>query len=283
MADAALVRLGGELRRFREDAGISGSAVARELGWSQPKVSRVETGRFAASLEEVATLLDYYGAPEEVRAELLATVARREGLAGAWVVRAGGPRRRQGEIGTIEQRVKRLRQHQGLMVPGLLQTRRYARESAEALGFADGAAIADRRMARQDVFLAEGPARYEVVLDARALMRWPGEPAVMAEQLERLAGVDPARIDLRVLPPGAGAAAFAIAGFLIYDFTEDRPSVVLIESLTADTYLSDAADVAAYGSTFDRLQKDALSVDASREYLETTLRTVRRGNRGSDE
>lgn len=279
MTDAALVRIGGELRRYREDAGLSGSAVARELGWSQPKVSRVETGRFAASLEEIATLLDYYGAPEEVRAELLATVARREGLAGAWVVRAGGSRRRHGELRAIEQRVTRLRQHQGLMVPGLLQTRRYARGVADALGLADSDAIATRRVARQDAFISEGSARYEVVLDARALMRWPGEPAVMAEQLQHLADVDPERVDLRILPHGGEAAAFAIAGFLIYDFTDDRPSVVMLESLTADTYLSDDVDVSAYAATFERLQKDALNVEASRQYLETTLRNLR-GTKG---
>lgn len=275
MADAALVRLGGELRRFREDAGLSGSAVARALGWSQPKVSRVETGRFAASLEEVATLLDYYGAPEEVRAELLASVARREGLAGAWVVRAGGTRRRQGEIGAIEQRVSRLRQHQGLLVPGLLQTREYARGIADALGYAESDAIADRRVARQGAFIASGPGLYEVVLDARALMRWSGESSVMTEQLRRLIEVDPARVDLRILPPGGGAAAFAIGGFLIYDFTDERPSVVMIESFRADTYLSDEVDVLAYDSTFERLQKDALNVEASREYLETMLRNLR--------
>lgn len=279
MADAALVRLGGELRRFREEAGLSGSAVARELGWSQPKVSRVETGRFAASLEEIATLLDYYGAPEEVRAELLATVARREGLAGAWVVRAGGTRRRQGEIGAIEQRVARLRQHQGLLVPGLLQTREYARGIADALGYAESDAIAERRMARQGAFMESGPGRYEVVLDARALMRWPGESAVMAEQLRRLMDVDLARVDLRILAPGGEATAFAIGGFMIYDFADNRPSVVMVESFRADTYLSDEVDVVAYDSTFDKLQKDALSVESSRQYLETTLRDLR-GTKG---
>lgn len=274
MADAVLTRLGAELRRFREDAGLSGSAVARALGWSQPKVSRVETGRFAASLEEVATLLDYYGAPEEVRAELLARVARREGLAGAWVVRAGGTRRRQGEIGAVEQRVTRLRQHQGLIVPGLLQTRQYARGIAGALGYVERDAIADRRVARQEAFMATGPGRYEVILDARALMRWPGDRSVMAEQLRRLTDVDPTRIDLRILPPGSDAAALAIGGFLIYDFTDGRPSVVMIESFRADTYLSDEVDVSAYDEAFARLQKDALTAEASQAYLETTLRNL---------
>src|SRR5437016_1417090 len=142
MADAALVRLGGELRRIREQAELSGSEVARAIGWSQSKVSRVETGRFGASLAEVATLLDFYGVPEEVRAELLAQTARHEGLQGAWVVRAGGTRRRQAELGTIEGRASRVRQYQATAVPGLLQTERYARAIADAMGFEAPASIA---------------------------------------------------------------------------------------------------------------------------------------------
>ncbi|MBO0729609.1 MAG: helix-turn-helix domain-containing protein [Acidimicrobiaceae bacterium] len=274
-ADAVLVRLGGELRRFREAAGLSGSAVARAIGWSQPKVSRVETGRFAASLEEIATLLDYYGAPEEVRAELLASLARREGLAGAWVVRAGGTRRRQGELGAIEQRVRRLRQYQAVAIPGLLQTARYARAMAEAMGFPDSGAVADRRMARQEAFKAGGSGVYELVLDARALLRWPGDKAVMVDQIRRLLDVDSALVDLRILPLGGDAGVFAMGGFMVYEFTEGRPSVVLVESQIADTYLSDETDVEVYGSTFNQLQADALPAEASRQHLERTLRDLR--------
>ncbi|MEU0269853.1 helix-turn-helix transcriptional regulator [Nocardioides sp. NPDC006303] len=277
MTDAVLVRLGAELRRFREDAGLSGSEVARALGWSQPKISRVETGRFAASLEEIATLLDYYGSPEEVRAELLATVARREGMAGAWVVRAGGTRRRQGEIQAVEQRVERLRQYQAVIVPGLLQTRAYARSVAEAMGFAESAAIAERRMARQEAFKASTPGRYEVVLDARALLRWAGGRSVMIEQLQSLIDTDVNLVDLRILPLGSDAAAMTVGGFLVYEFSSDKPAVIMLESQTADTYLSDEVDVSAYGSVFDRLQKDALSVEASRQYLERSLRELRSG------
>ena len=80
VSEAARTHLGRELRRLREAEGLSGTAVAKELGWSQSKVSRVETGRFGASVAEVAELLAFYGVDEEVRAELLASVARAEGL-----------------------------------------------------------------------------------------------------------------------------------------------------------------------------------------------------------
>jgi transcriptional regulator with XRE-family HTH domain len=277
VTDAALERLGAELRRIREGAGLSGSEVARAIGWSQPKLSRLETGRFGASLTEVAALLDYYGEPEEVRAELLAQTARRDGLEGAWVVRAGGPRRRQAEVGTIESRVRRLRQYQATTVPGLLQTSRYAAAVARAMGFQDAPRIAQRRAERQEAFHGRDDARYEVVLDERALLRWPGDDGVMIEQLERLLHLDRKTSDLRVLPAGGGAKALAMGGFLIYEFTESRPTVVLVESQTTDLYVSDERDVTAYGETFARLQKDSLSTRASKAQLERTLRDLRSG------
>jgi len=59
----------------------------------------METGRFGASVGEVARLLDHYGVYEELRAELLSrVVARTDGLDGAWTVRAGGASRRQGQV-----------------------------------------------------------------------------------------------------------------------------------------------------------------------------------------
>lgn len=42
-------RLGAELRRLREDRGMTGTQVAAELLISQAKVSHMETGRRAVS------------------------------------------------------------------------------------------------------------------------------------------------------------------------------------------------------------------------------------------
>ena len=88
------LRVGAELRRLREVAGLSGDYVARTLGWSQSKVSRIETGRHAIVARDVAALLIFYGAPDDVRAELLAATARDNGE-GAWIQRAGDFVRRQ--------------------------------------------------------------------------------------------------------------------------------------------------------------------------------------------
>ena len=271
MSEASRAHLGGELRRIREAAGLSGMSVANELGWSQSKVSRVETGRFGASLSEVADLLNFYGVAEEVRAELLASVARAEGLEGAWVVRAGGSTRRQSGVQAVESRVRRIRQYQVLWVPGLLQSRAYAAAVARSGGFGPVEAFVERRAQRQQI-VSGGGVKYEVVVEEDALRRTPGrERDVLPGQLDHLlAAVNAGWVDLRVRP-AVGAGVFAATSFVLYDFREGPP-VVLCEAQSADLYLSAARDIAGHQRLFRGLQKEALDRDASRALVESVRR-----------
>lgn len=274
MAEATQLRVGEQLRRIRESAGLSGSAVARELGWSQSKVSRVETGRFGASLEEVAQLLNYYGVPEEVRAEILASVARHEGMEGAWVVRAGGSPRRQAEVATVESRVTSLSQYQALWFPGLLQSAAYAAAIAKSGGFGPQGAFVERRQQRQETLRSRKYVTYRVVLEEQALTLSPGAASVMGAQLEHVLDViDAGFVDLRIRPNDAESAVFSAGSFVIYDFAAG-PSVVLAEAQTADLYLSAEADVSAYRELFTRLQKNALGRKESRAAVESARRRV---------
>jgi transcriptional regulator with XRE-family HTH domain len=271
--------LGSELRRIREAAGLSGSEVARSVGWSQPRLSRVETGRFSVSVGDVAALLDFYGVPEEIRAELLSMTAGDDEVPGAWIVRAGGPRRRQADVGDIEGRAVRLRQYQPAGVPGLLQTDAYARAFAAALGFDDATDIAARRALRRTGFHVRSDVRYEVVLDASVVDRWPGDRQVMAEQIRALLDqMERPMLDLRIQELRRSGEAFAMTGFLMYEFAPSVPDVVLVETRTTDLYLSAKSDVATYTHVFERLQADSLSASETRSHLEQALRRLSRGH-----
>ena len=67
--------------------------------------------------------------------------------------------------------------------------------------------------------------------------------------MERLLSVlEQGLVSLRVLPNGSAEAAISMAQFLLYDFKEPvGRSVVMLESQTADTYLSADSDIAVYG------------------------------------
>lgn len=263
--EAHRIQVGMELRRVRERIGMSGVQVAAALGWSQSKVSRIEAGRLGTSLNDLSALLNFYGLPEEVRAELLSTAVAGDGLPGAWIVRAGGVPRRQGEVAAVESRVRRIRQYAALLVPGLLQVEPYMRAVAAAGGFDQADDIITRRKTRQELLRSAHAPRYEVVLDERALTRWPGDGLVMADQAEGLAAAAALpNVAVRLLPSGGGARVVGVAPFLIYDFLDSiTPSVVMLESQTADTYLSAREDVDAYVAMFEGLVSEALTPEDS--------------------
>lgn len=267
-------RVGAELRRIREAEGLSGMSVAKELGWSQSKVSRVETGRFGASVGEVAELLNYFGVAEEVRAELLASVARSEGLEGAWVVRAGGHARRQSEVQAVEARVRLIRQYQTLWVPGLLQSAQYSAAVARANRLRQVARFVERRQERQSLVANEPNTKYQVVIEEEVLRRSPGKAQrILAGQLQHLlTAVESGWVDLRVRTPG-DTSTFAIGSFVMYDFRAGPP-VVLCEAQTADLYLSAEAEITAYTKLFASLHKEALDADASYELIKKVRRQL---------
>jgi transcriptional regulator with XRE-family HTH domain len=272
--EATRERVGHELRAIREAAGLSGSAVARDLGWSQSKVSRVETGRFGASLGEVATLLSFYGVAEEVRAEILASVARHDGAEGTWVVRAGGPARRQSEVGSIEERVKKVSQYQALTIPGLLQAPDYALAIARSGRFPSPTAIVENRHERQEALAQSRSVAYRAVIEESVLWRSPGSVITMRNQLTAiLDAIDGKFVVLRIRPEKKTNATFAAGSFVLYDF-KSGPPVVLVEAQTSDLYLSSAPDVTAYRRLFRELQKDSLDEEASRRLIERTRRRL---------
>ncbi len=262
-------RVAAELKRIREALGVPGDEVAAALGWSQPKVSRIENARIAVSVRDLATLLHYYGVPEEVRAELLSVNADEEGYPGAWIVRAGGPTRRQGEVAAIETRVAVIRQYYPLMVPGQLQSPEYALAYTRAGGWPDPESIVSRRMQRQRLLGAADAPAYTALLDARAFLAGYGSVEVMRGQIAHLRRrAELPNVEVRVIPLGSPRTAGAMGPFTIYDFrAETSPPVVFLESQTADIYFSAAPDVDTYVSLFDRLARDALDRQASMEHL----------------
>src|SRR5881392_12941 len=77
-------RLGSELRRLREAAGLDQAAAAKHLECSTSKISRLEKGQGLAKTLEVRSLLDLYGVTDEdARAKLL-EIHRKAAETGWW-------------------------------------------------------------------------------------------------------------------------------------------------------------------------------------------------------
>src|SRR5919109_821980 len=116
-------RLARELRRLREDQGLTLQDVADRLAWSRATVSRVETAQTRARPGDVADMLKLYGVHSPQR-DALITLAREAGQRGWWTAYADVFT---GSYVALEDETSGIRTWDPQLVHGLLQTEEYAR------------------------------------------------------------------------------------------------------------------------------------------------------------
>ena len=276
-------RLAAELRRLR--GGRTGTTVAKALGWSPAKVSRYELGQGTFPLEEIEKLLDYYGVTEPRRVQLLALAVEANEHAW-WYEYADALRPDYMEFIGLEAEAASEWEWQVSAVPGLLQTRDYARavHSAHQQAILKRPGVFDRRVAvrmiRQDVLTVRTPPlELSVVLDESVLLRKVGSREVMAGQLRHLAEM--ARlpnVDLRILPlereTSLMADSFIAFGFSPEHETSKLGDVVTTESAEIQLYIEGESDTYIFRLFFDAFVAASLSPDDSRELILETVRRV---------
>lgn len=266
-------RLRYELRRLREEAGLTHSDVGRRMEWSPSKVSRIETGQSRAQTGDVRDLLEIYGITDTATIEALVQLAREARRRGWWTrytdVLGSGT-----YVG-LEAEADSLRSYESMFVPGLLQTEDYARAVIRAMHTKPNPESQERvltaRMARQEVLARTDPPEIWAVLDESALNRPVGGPEVMRAQLQHLIEVTTrphSTITLQVLPLTIGAHPGMEGPFTILNFhAPTDPPMVYLETATDGLYLDDPADVERYTLMFNHLVARALGPDESRTMI----------------
>jgi hypothetical protein len=256
--------LGAHLRRLREAQGVTREDAGWEIRSSESKISRMELGRVGFKERDVADLLTLYGVDDAEERNRLLALARDANNPGWWH-RFGDvlPNWFQSYLG-LEAAAALIRTYEVQFVPGLLQTREYAR-SVVLLGH--GRAKEDEierrvelRMQRQQLLARADAPRLWVVVDEAALRRPIGGLEIMRAQVEALleANTSLPNVRLQVIPFNAGGHAAAGGAFTILRFPdEDLPDVVYIEQLTSALYLDKRDDVDLYAEAMERLCVEA--------------------------
>jgi hypothetical protein len=284
-ADPTVRRMlvGAQLRRLREGAKITREQAGYHIRASESKISRMELGRVGFKERDITDLLDYYGVKDKDQQEALLILVRQANTPGWWHTYGDLlPAWFQSYIG-LERSASVIRTYEVQFVPGLLQTRDYARAvivlghqgaTAEELG-----RRVELRMARQDEVLGQTePPLLWAVLDEAALRRPIGGASVMRAQIESLIeAVGLPHVRLQVVPFEAGGHAGAGGAFTILRFqAADLPDVIYIEQLTSALYLDRRDDVDNYVAAMERLCVEASPPSATREVLERILRDLDR-------
>ena len=272
-------RLATALRQLREDHGLNCTEAGKSVGWSESKVSRIETGRVKIAQPDLEILLDLYEVTGETRASLL-TLARQATHRGWWRSYSDAlPSWFENYVG-LENGAKSLFTYQNQLVHGLMQTEEYATAIFAANQPALTADEVERQLAaratRQALLTASNPLRVWAVVDEAALRRVVGGKTVMRAQLHRLLeiGAMPS-VTLQVMPFGEGAHSSMGTSFELLQFPEPGDTaIVYIEDHTSSQYLEAAADIERYTLIFDHLRASALAPERSGEFIDQVARSM---------
>ncbi|MDR6324286.1 helix-turn-helix domain-containing protein [Actinoplanes couchii] len=262
-------RLGVELRRHREAAGVTIDVVAERLGCSPSKISRIETGHTSASPVDVSDMLVIYGVNNDIAGELV-EISRDARQKGWWhpfstVLNST-------YVG-FEAEARSIQAYEQQVIPGLLQSEEYALALIGSARWDDtDLRIAHRvrvRMQRQSLLIQDDPIDLWVVLDEAVVSRPVGGDAVMRDQLRHL--VEAARlpnVTLQILPFEVGAHAAMDGTFTILDFPDGDPAVVFTENAAGGLFLEKDDELRKYREVFDTIKAAALDPEDSIEMIE---------------
>jgi transcriptional regulator with XRE-family HTH domain len=268
-------RLGIELRRLRETAGLMIEDVATHLECSSSKVSRIETGKAVPRVRDVRDMLELYDVTE-TQADLLLTIVREAQQKGWWTDYEDVlPAAFETYVG-LEAEASSLRTFQH-HVHGLLQTEDYARAMLRGAHLSDSDGVerlVALRMRRQDMLTKPTPIELWAVIDEAALHRLMGGREVMRGQLAHLVEIaELPNVTLQVLPFTKGAHAGVIGAFTLIEFPDPTDNdVVYVDSPAGSIYLEKDKDLRRYTLVFDHLRAAALPPDESVPFIENVAR-----------
>jgi transcriptional regulator with XRE-family HTH domain len=273
--------LGGELRRLRRRARLTGKEVATQLGWSEAKLSRIENGLARVKSGDLDEVMDLYGVADADRAELEA-LAQESRQTGPLEELEGDVPEGYARIVRAEWEADAMQTWEPQVVPGLLQTEDYTRALLQpwpAILAMPAAAVERRvesRLLRQRVLTRTPPPEFTFVIDESVLIRGFADPPVMCDQLAHLAEVSEyPNIELRILPLGRNQVT-GTGAFLYFSFPSIHgvsiPDTVAVEHLEGTVFIDSEQAVNAYKLVFKALREKSLSPEASRNMLARTSR-----------
>ncbi|MET9295371.1 helix-turn-helix transcriptional regulator [Streptomyces sp. NPDC003077] len=255
-------RLGTEVRKMRERAGLSILQAADLVGMGRPHISHIEAGRTAVPPERLRELAKAYGCTNEPLIAELVSMSESDGK-GWWSHYRRQVPQIMLDLAELEARATHIRSHETLLIPGLLQTESYMRalfrssrigapkyEIETAVRF---------RLDRQRILAPDSNVTLHAVIHEAALRIAVGGPAVMREQLVHLVrAAQRPGTRIQLLPFETGARAWFGTPFLIAEPSVPQLGTVILEHPAEPLRLDDDESLRRYTETFEGLQHSAL-------------------------
>ncbi|WP_328953028.1 helix-turn-helix transcriptional regulator [Kitasatospora purpeofusca] len=270
-------RLGAELRRLREQAGLSVTRAGELHGTQQSRISNIESGGYPVSADRVRALARLYGCADDALIEALTGMTG--GRTRGWweeyreILPAGTL-----DLAELEHHAVSMRIASAIHIPGLLQTTEHARalfrDVVPPLSPPEVEHLVSHRIKRQTVLYQEQPIPLVAVVHEAALRVGFGGPEVARGQLEHLLAMsEHSHVDLRVIPFGTGSYPSSGAGIVYFVAETARLDSVQVDGDRSE-FIDTEPQLVKYRAVMDRLEASALKPGASRDLVRRIARSI---------
>ncbi|MEU2583219.1 helix-turn-helix transcriptional regulator [Streptomyces avermitilis] len=269
-------RLGTELRKLRESAGLKGREAASLLGTDAGRLSQIESGVAGVSEETVRRLAAHYACTDAELTSALTAMAT-ERTHGWWEEYRGSLPTAFLDLSELEHHATHYWEVSFLHIPGLLQTEDYARQilghRVPELPPAELDLRVQHRMARRVIL--EQPTPYKAVIHEAALRIKVGDRTAARVQLSGLLDLSERdHITMRVIPFDLEGFAGADSTMVYVGGAVPQLDTVVRDGPHGTAFIDSEAQLGRFRTLFHRMEAASLTPERSRDFIHTLAKEV---------
>ncbi|MFE0133723.1 helix-turn-helix domain-containing protein [Streptomyces sp. NPDC059037] len=268
---ARQARLGTELCKLREAAGLKARESASLIGTDSAQMSQIESGVAGVSEERVRRLAAHYACANDALIDALVITAN-DRTRGWWEDYRGVLPASFLDLAELEHHATFRRDVELLHVPGLLQTEDYARSvfayTNPEFPVSELEPRIDHRMKRRAILEGDDPVEYEAVIHESALRIRVSDRRASRTQLGQILELSEAqRVTVRVIPfdldgfAGAGSAMMHVGGPI------PRLDTVLRDAPYGAAFIDSEAQLDHFRTLFRKVKEGSLEPGRSRDLI----------------
>ncbi|WP_215455966.1 helix-turn-helix transcriptional regulator [Streptomyces sp. ATCC 21386] len=275
---ARQVRLGTELRRMRDAAGLKATQAAALLGTSSAQISQIESGIAGVSEERLRRLAAHYACTDHELIDALVALAT-DRTQGWWEKYRGLLATAFLDLAELEHHATYRHNVEFLHIPGLLQTEEYSRAifsyRVPELPYSELELRVRHRMDRKVAIEGPNPVPYTAVIHESALRIRVGDRAAARTQLTRVLEHSEAdHITIRVIPFDLDGFAGATSGMTYAGGPVPKLDTALRDTPHGTAFIDAEAQLGALRTIFRKVEAVALEPERSRDFIHKLMKEL---------
>ncbi|GHE74273.1 MULTISPECIES: helix-turn-helix domain-containing protein [Streptomyces] len=268
---ARQVRLGIELRKLREAAGLKAREAAALLGADSVQMSQIEAGIAGVSEERVRRLAALYDCVDAELVNGLVAMAT-DRTRGWWEEYRGALPESFLDLSELEQHAMYRWDMDFLFIPGLLQIEDYSRalfaDRVPALPEEDLDLRVRHRVQRRRVIEGPNPVPYVAIIHEAALRIRACDRAASRKQLAHVLDLSEAdHITVRVVPLDLDSFASAGATMVYAGGTVSKLDTVVRDAPHGTVFIDAEAQLGTFRAHFHKVEARSLAQGPSRDLI----------------